>query len=155
MDFTRKARFVEGGHTTEDPSSMMYSSVVSRESVRLAFTIAALNSVDVMSCNLENAYLNAMCREKIWFEGGTECGEDKGKVLIVARALYGLKYVVSSWRSALAQVLKDLDFVSTLADLDVWIRETVREDGLKYYEMLFVYVDDILEVLHKVMDVIK
>ena len=133
----------------------MHSSVVSRDSVRIVFKIAALNGVDVMSCDLENAYMNAMCREKIWFEGGTECGEDKGKLLIVVRALYSLKYAESSWSAALAQVLKDLDFVSTLADPDVWIREAVHEDGFKYYEMLFVYVDDILAVLHKAKDVIK
>ena len=41
--------------------------------------------------------------------------EDKGKVLIVVRALYGLKSTGLSWRAALAQVLKKLDFVSTLA----------------------------------------
>jgi hypothetical protein len=28
MDFTRKARFVAGGHTTETPSSLTYSSIV-------------------------------------------------------------------------------------------------------------------------------
>ena len=155
MDFTRKARFVAGGHTTDTPSSITYSSVVSRDSVRLTFTIAALNSVDVISCDLENAYLNVMCREKIWFKDRTECGEDKGKVLILVRALYGLKYVGSSWHAALAQVLKDLDFVSTLADPDVWIREAVRKDGFKYYEILCVYVDNILAVLHKATDVIK
>jgi hypothetical protein len=37
MDFTRKARFVAGGHTTDTPGSITYSSVVSRDSVRLAF----------------------------------------------------------------------------------------------------------------------
>ena len=51
--------------------------------------------------------------------------------------------------------MKDLDFVSTLADPDVWIQEAVREDGFKYYEMLFLYVDDILAVSHKATDVIK
>ena len=101
---------------------------MSRDSVRLAFT---MNGVDVMSCNLENAYLNAMCCEKIWFEGGTKCGEYKGKVLIVVRALYGLKYAGSSWRAALAQVLNYLDFVSMLADLEVWIQESVCEDSIK------------------------
>jgi hypothetical protein len=70
MDFTRNARFVAGGHTTTAPSSMTYSSVVPRDSVRLVFLIAALDGVDIMSCDLENAYLNAPCREKIWFEGG-------------------------------------------------------------------------------------
>ena len=126
MDFTRKDRFVARGHTTESPSSITYSSAVSRDSVRLAFTIMDLNSVDFMPSDLDNAYLNAMCCKKIWFEGGTECGEDKDKVLIVVRVLYGLKYTGQSWRSALAQVLKDIDFVSTLADEDVCIREAVR-----------------------------
>jgi hypothetical protein len=74
MDFSRKARFVAGGHTTMAPSSTTYSSVVSRDSIRLAFNIAALNDIDSMSCDLENAYLNAPCREKIWFEGGRHPG---------------------------------------------------------------------------------
>ena len=131
MDFTRKARFVAGGHTTETPESITYSNVVSRDSFRLALTIAALNGVDVISCDLENAYLNAMCCENIWFEGGTECGEEKGKVMIVVRAFYGLKSAGSSWRVALAQLLKDLYLVSTLDDPDIWIQEAVREDGFK------------------------
>ena len=70
MDFTRKARFVAGGHTTEAPLAITYSSVVSRDSVRISLMIAALNGLDIMSCDLENAYLNATNRDKIWFEGG-------------------------------------------------------------------------------------
>ena len=91
MDFTQKARFVAGGHTTEAPTSMTYSSVVSRDSMWIAFLIAALNDLDIMSMDLENAFIQAPCREKIWFKGGLECGEDKGKVCIVVRSLYGLK----------------------------------------------------------------
>ena len=41
--FTRKCRFVAGGHTTDPPSSSTYSSVVSRDSVCIAFLIAAMN----------------------------------------------------------------------------------------------------------------
>ena len=40
-DFRRKARFVAGGHMTKAPSAMTYASVVSRETVRIALTIAA------------------------------------------------------------------------------------------------------------------
>ena len=83
MDFTRKARFVAGGHTTEAPLAINYSSVVLRETVRLASMNTDLNGLDIMSCDLENAYLNATNCEKIWFEGGIECGEDKCKVLVV------------------------------------------------------------------------
>ena len=76
-------------------------------------------------------------------------------MLIFVRALYGLKYAVFSWRAALSQVLKDPDFVSTLSDPDVWIQEEVRKDGFKYYEILFLYVNNILVVSHKATDVIK
>ena len=121
IDFTRKARFVAGGHTTEATSEITYLSVVSRDSVRLAFMIAALNGLDIMSCDLENAYLNVTNREKIWFEGGTECGKDKGNVLVVVQALYGIKSASSAWMAALEEALVQLGFKSTRADPDVWI----------------------------------
>ena len=43
-DFRRKARLVGDGHKTETPSSVTYSSVVARNSVRICLTIAALNA---------------------------------------------------------------------------------------------------------------
>jgi hypothetical protein len=42
--------------------------------------LEVLNGLDVMACNLENAYLNAPFLEKIWIEGGLKCGSNKGKV---------------------------------------------------------------------------
>jgi hypothetical protein len=117
--------------------------------------IAALNDIDIMSCDLENAYLNAPCREKIWFEGGIECGEDQGKVCVIVRSLYGLKSAGAAFRSSLAQLLQDLRYTSSKADPDVWMRAAVRDDGHEYYEMLFVYVDDILALSHRATDAIK
>jgi hypothetical protein len=121
MDFMRKARFCAGGHTTDTPMVMTYSSVASRDSVQIGFMLAALNRLDVMACDLENAYLNAPCVEKIWFEGGLECGSDKGKVCVVVCAMYGLKLTGALWHVTLAQALHDIGFVSTIADPDVWI----------------------------------
>ena len=98
MDFTRKARFVAGGHTTETPVGLCYSSVVSRDSVRLAFLVAALNELDILACDIGNAYLNAPCRERIWFEAGIECGNSMmGKPVRLIRALYGLKSSGANW----------------------------------------------------------
>ena len=62
MDFTRKAWFV-GGHTTETPASTTYSSVVLRDSVRIAFMFATLNNLDISPADVGSAYLNADCRE--------------------------------------------------------------------------------------------
>ena len=61
MDFMRKARFVANGSKTKTPVSVTYSSVVSRDSIRLAFLIAALNDLDIMQCDISNTYLNAPC----------------------------------------------------------------------------------------------
>jgi hypothetical protein len=51
-DFRRNARFVAGGHTTDTPYAMTYASVVPRESVRLALTLAALNDLDVRMADI-------------------------------------------------------------------------------------------------------
>ena len=155
MNLTRKARFCAGGHTTEAPSSITYSSVVSRDSVRLGMLIASLNDLELFACDLENAYLNAPCKEKIWFEGGPECGEDAGAVCVLVRALYGLKSAGNSWRTALAQALDKCGFVPTPADPDVWLRPAIKDDGTEYHEMLLVCVDDILAVSHKAKSVLE
>ena len=148
-DLSRKAHFVAGGHMTEAPSSLTYSSIVSRDSVRIAFLLAALNGLDIQACDVSNAYLNAPCREKIWFEGGPECGAERGQIMIIKRALYGLKSSGAAWRKMLADSITSLGFVTSRIDPDVWLRANQRSDGHRYYEMLLVYVDDILIVSHK------
>ena len=63
-DFRRKAHMVAGGHTADVSAVLTYSYVVSRDSVRIAFTIAALNDLKVLACDIQNAFLSAKCREK-------------------------------------------------------------------------------------------
>ena len=141
----RKARFVAGGHMTDPPKDTVYSSVVSRDSVRLFFLIAALNDLDVSCCDVQNAYINAPTKEKVWFRAGSELGQDnKGKVVVIVRALYGLKSSGARFREHMAQTLRNLDFKSTKADPDVWIRSAVKPNGDKIYEYVLCYVDDIL-----------
>ena len=43
----------------ETPPTNTYASVVSQESVRIALTLAALNDLEVMTADIENAYLTA------------------------------------------------------------------------------------------------
>ena len=79
MDFTRKARYVANAAITDKPVGLCYSSVVSCDSVRIEFLVAALNDLDMLECNISNAYLNALCRERIWFVAGLECGKSLEK----------------------------------------------------------------------------
>ena len=100
--FKRKARLVAGGHMTEAPAIMTYASVVSRDTVRIALTIAALNDLEVKTSDIQNAYLTTPCEERIWTKLGPEFGEDAGKTALHVRALYGLKSAGASFGRHLA-----------------------------------------------------
>ena len=147
-NFRRKARLVCQGNRTETPSSVTYSSVVSRDSVRICLTIAALNDLQVMAADIQNAYLSAPCREKVWCRAGPEFGPDEGKPFLIVRALYGLKSSGAAFRAHLAERLHEMGFRPTMADPDVWLRPAVKPDGEKYYEYILVYVDDLLGIGH-------
>ena len=154
-NFRRKARLVAGGHTTDAPATLTYSSVVSRDSVRIALTIAALNGLEVMACDIQNAYLTADCREKIWTRAGHEFGSESGTIMLIRKALYGLKSSGAAFRAHLAETLYDIGFVPTRADPDVWRRPATKEDGFEYYEYVLCYVDDILAISNKAKDALK
>jgi hypothetical protein len=143
-NFRRKARFVAGGHTTETPAAMTYSSVVSRDSVRIALLIAALNDLDVLACDIQNAYLCADCRERIWTRAGIEFGDEEGTPMLVIKALYGLRSSGAAFRALLADTLVKLGYKSSYADPDVWMRPAVKKNGDEYYEYVLCYVDDVL-----------
>jgi hypothetical protein len=127
-------------------SIIAYSSVVSRDSVRMALTIAGLNGLQVMACDIQNAYLTADCREKIWTFAGPEFGSEAGTILIVRKALYGLKSAGAAFRSLLADALADIGYKPTKADPDVWLRPAVKADGFEYYKLVLCYLDDILSI---------
>ena len=147
MDLTRKSRYVAGGHMTKPPSSVTYASVVSRESVRIILTLAALNGLEVLSSDIQNAYLTAPTKEKIWTTCGAEFGgEDSGKRAVIVRALYGLRGSGAAFRNHLAKLMTDLGFESCKADPDVWLRLAYKPDGEPYYEYVLFYVDDALAV---------
>jgi hypothetical protein len=90
-NFWRKARLVANGNEIETPAALTYSSVVSRESVRIALLLASLNDLEILACDIQNAYLTANCREKVYVIAGPEFGSEAGSVMIIRKALYGLK----------------------------------------------------------------
>jgi hypothetical protein len=108
--------------------------------------IAALNELEVLGADVQNAFLTAPNKEKVWMVAGPEFGADEGKTFLVVRALYGLKSASFSFRSYMAAKLTELGFQSTLADPDVWLRAASKGDGEQYYEYVLMYVDDILAI---------
>jgi hypothetical protein len=56
MDLTRKARLAAWGSMTEPTKEETFASVVSRDTVRLFFLLAALNDVEVLSCDIPRTH---------------------------------------------------------------------------------------------------
>jgi hypothetical protein len=155
-DFRRKARYVAGGHTTEAPATLTYASVVSRETVRIALAIAALNALEVKASDIQNAYLTAPVTEKIWTVLGPEMGPDSGKRALIVRSLYGLKSAGASFRNHLVDCMPTIGYTPCLADPDLWYKEMIRpDDGHKYYAYMLLHVDDCLCIHHDGISALK
>jgi Reverse transcriptase (RNA-dependent DNA polymerase) len=108
-----------------------------------------------MSADIQGAYLNAPCKERMHTICGPEFGRElKGRTAIIVKALYGLKTSAYAWRSHLAETLRDLGYESCVADNDVWMRKASKPDGFEYYEYVLVYTDDILSVSHQPSEVL-
>ncbi|KAI2492430.1 Reverse transcriptase (RNA-dependent DNA polymerase) [Fragilaria crotonensis] len=136
MDLTRKARLVARGNMTEATKEQTFASVVSRDTVRLFFLLAALNDLDLLSCDIQNAYLAAPNKEKVWTKFTDQLGpEYNGKRAIIAKALYGLRSSGRSFRDYLAKNLRELGFASSKADPDLWMKAAVKPNGDKVYDI--------------------
>ena len=59
--------------------------MVSRDNVRIAFLLVALNALDDMACDIRNDFLNAEHKENILFVNGKECRVDQGEALVITR----------------------------------------------------------------------
>ena len=149
--FIRKARLVAGGHMTDTPATMPYASVVSRETVRIALTVAALNDLEVTTSDIQNAYLTAPCKEKIWTTLRPEFGPDNGKRALIVRALYGLSSAGVLFGRDLTDCMPALGYESCKADADLWYKPMTRpDDNVPYYAYVLLYVDDCMAISHNV-----
>ncbi len=89
LDFTRKARWVKDGHKTPDSLTSSFAGVVSRNSICISLTHAALLGLPVLGANIRNAYLQALSSEKHFIICGLEFGiENEGHVSLIRCTLY-------------------------------------------------------------------
>ncbi|CAJ1931500.1 unnamed protein product [Cylindrotheca closterium] len=76
-----------------------------------------------------------------------EFGEYTRKKAILVKAVYGLKSLGFTWKSLCTDVLKEqLEFQPCRRDINVWHHPCKRKDGLKYYEYILVYTDDVITI---------
>ena len=128
------------------PLESVYSGVVSLRSLRLVIFLSELNSLQLYAADVGNAYLEAKTREHVCIIGGPEFHDVglEGHLLIIVRALYGLKTSGARWHDRFADTLRNEGFTPCKADSDVWMRKTTGIiESHHLYEYICVYVDDL------------
>lgn len=135
---------------TEVPIESVYSGVVSLKGLRLIMFLAELNGLDILATDVGNAYLEAKTQEKVFIIAGPEFGELEGHLLVVFKALYGLRTSGLRWHKRFTDTLRDMGFHTSKADSDIWMRKNKN-----IYEYIAVYVDDLCIVASKPKEIIN
>ena len=133
-----KARLVADGHLTQIPAESVYSGVVSLRSIRLCVFLAELNGLELWGADVGNAYLESKTREKNYIVAGPEFGDRQGHILVIYKALYGLRTSGKCFLHKFAESLRAMRFVPSKADSCIWMRPAGD-----IYEYVAVYVDDL------------
>jgi hypothetical protein len=107
--------------------------------IRLIVFLAELNKLQLWGADVDNAYLEAATKEKVYIDGGPEFGSLEGHSLVIDRALYGLESSGLCLHQRFYNVLRSMGFTPSKAEADIWMQEN---NGL--YEYNAVYVDDLL-----------
>jgi hypothetical protein len=88
--------------------------------------------LEILSADVQNTYLNAPTKEKIYTVAGLEFGQGtEGRPVMIVRALYGLRSSGARWHDHLAATLREAGFKACKADTDMWMRPAVKADGFK------------------------
>ena len=94
--------------------------------MRLDFTIAVLNKLDILVCGIPNSYLVVKCRGNIiYITAGLEFGSEQGLIIIVKIALYTLKNSGVVFRLNLVSSIWNVEYCPTKVNPDIWIRPAI------------------------------
>ena len=91
QDLRRKCRLVASGNMIDPRGVSSRSTVVKGISVRLLDLIAYRGGLKTVCGDVSNAFITAPCLEKVFVKAGPEFGERKDSVMILNKALYGLR----------------------------------------------------------------
>jgi Reverse transcriptase (RNA-dependent DNA polymerase) len=97
-----KARLVADGHLTNIPLESVCYGVVSLRGFRIVLFLAELNHLELWSTDIGNAYLETYTSEKVYIIVGPEFGDREGHILIISKALYGLRSSGARWHDRFA-----------------------------------------------------
>ena len=151
-NLTLKGWLVAGGYRNKSvPAHTTFSTVLSRDSLRICLMLVAFNDLDVHIADIGNTYFSAPCKKRVHVVCGPELfGPDhEGKVALIVRVLHGFKSARNVWRYHFAAAIRDdLEYKSTKANPDVYRKVQHKADKTPYCSYLVVHVDNVLCIHH-------
>jgi hypothetical protein len=100
--------------------------------------LSELNGLDLWATDIGNAYLEAKTSELLFIIASPEFGDLEGHMLVIYKALYGLRSSGLRWHERFSACLRDMDFFPCKAEPDIWMRRVNN-----HYEYIATYVDDL------------
>ena len=119
---THKSRVLSHGYKKYGVSPhITYTSVVSRESVRIIFLLTALNNIEVFPADIVGAHLNTPHKEKVHMTAGPKLFGRKyeGRTITFVQALYGLNNSGAAWHSHFNSTLYDIGHTLSFVDINI------------------------------------
>ena len=112
--------------------------------LRTCLLIGELDDMEPWATDIGNAYLEALMNEKVCIRAGPEFGDLEGHLLIIYKALYGLRLSGKAFGQMLQEFLLELGFVPSLAKASIYMRKCLTAD---HYEYVATYVDHLAIIM--------
>ena len=106
--------------------------------------------MEAYTTDIGKAYLEAKTLKKVCIRAGAEFGELEGHLLIIYKALYGLRSSGKQFGDLLADCLKKEGFIPSRAEPQIFMR---RQGNV--WEYIATYVDDLLIVSHQSLKILQ
>jgi len=103
-DGRHKEGLAAGEHLTNTPVDSVCSSIISLCGIQLVTSATELNDLEACSTNICNAHLELKTQERLHIIAGPEFGARQGHILVVIKALHGLKISCLHWYKSLMAI---------------------------------------------------
>jgi hypothetical protein len=107
--------------------------------LRVFLAMVARYDMELHQMDIKTAFLNAELDREVYAHPAQGSGVPRDKVLLLKRAVYGLRQAPRAWYERLKEHLVSFGFEPSGADPSLYV---LNKDGMRCY--LLVYVDDLL-----------
>ena len=147
-----KARLVAPGFTQVFGTDYLdtYAPVTRLATIRLLFTLAVENNWEIRQIDVKTTYLNGDLDKEIYMEPPKGYDVPEGHVLLLRKAVYGLRQAGRQWYKKLHEAVAKFNLKPLANDPHTCVAHKIVE-GVKRTIILPVYVDDLFPIGDKVL----